>query len=65
MVQVADVVHVEDARGAALALAFDPRAQVPHVLVGDELVAAVEDVQERYRPVLADQGGRGVDLGHR
>src|SRR5205814_3479780 len=51
--------------GAALALPLVRRAVVPHVLVDHELVATLEQVQERDRPVNTDDLDRAVELDHR
>jgi hypothetical protein len=41
------------------------RAVVPHVLVDHELVAPLEQVKERDRPVGSDDRDRRVELHHR
>ena len=51
--------------GAALALPLVRRAVVPHVLVDHELVATLEQVQERDRAVRSDDLDRPVELHHR
>ena len=38
---------------------------MPHVVVDDQLAAALEHLDQRDRAVLADQRDRGVDLDHR
>jgi hypothetical protein len=63
--QVRRVLHRPVGKGAALALVLERLTQVPHVLVDDQLLAALEQVEQRGRPVRSDDGGPGVDLGHR
>ena len=53
-----------DVEGAAFALALRRRAVVPHRVVDDELVAPVEEVDERDRSFGADDLGASVDLDH-
>jgi len=50
---------------AALALLGGRSAGVPHEVVGDELPAALECVQQRDRTVRTDQRERRVHLDHR
>ena len=64
-VEVDGVPHVPDVEGAALALPLGRRAVVPHRVVDDELVATLEQVDERDRPISADDLDRAVDLDHR
>ena len=51
--------------GAALALTLVRCAVPPHVLVDDELVTALEEVEERHRAVGSDDLDSPVDLDHR
>jgi hypothetical protein len=39
-------------------------AGVPHEVVGDELPAPLEGVQQRHRPALADERCRTIHLDH-
>jgi hypothetical protein len=64
-VEVDGVLQVPGRVGAALALPLVRRAVVPHVLVDHELVAALEQVQERDRAVGSDDLDRSVELHHR
>src|SRR5207249_4051981 len=64
-VEVDGVLHVPDRGSAALALPLVRRAVVPHVLVDHELVATLEQVDERDRPVNAGDLDRAVELDHR
>ena len=64
-VEVDGILHVPGRVGAALALPLMRRAVVPHVLVDQELVAALEQVQERDRAVGSDDLDRPVELHHR
>jgi hypothetical protein len=64
-VQVGELAYLSVVEGAAFALSLGRLAGEPHVVVGDELPAAFERLQQRDRPVRADQGDRGVDLDHR
>jgi len=57
-VEVDGVLQVPGRGGAALALPLVRRAVVPHALVDHELVAALEQVQERDRAVGSDAGDR-------
>ena len=54
-----------EVEGAALALPLVRRAVVPHGVVDHELVAALEQVQERDRAVRSDDLDRPVELHHR
>src|SRR3979411_3065699 len=63
-VEVDGVLHVPGRGGAALALPLMRRAVVPHVLVDHELVATLEQVEERDRPVNAGDLDRAVELDH-
>jgi hypothetical protein len=56
---------VPEVEGAALALPLVRRAVVPHGVVDHELVAALEQVQERDRAVNAGDLDRPVELHHR
>jgi hypothetical protein len=40
-------------------------AEVPHLKVGDQLGPALEDLDQWYRPIGADQRGGRIDLDHR
>ena len=62
MDELADLSVVE---GAAFALSLGGLAGEPHVVVGDQLPAAFERLEQRERAVRADQGDRRVDLDHR
>src|SRR5205085_10432752 len=64
-VEVDGVLHVPGRGGTALALPLVRRAVVPHVLVDDELVATLEQVDERDRAVNASDLDRAVELDHR
>src|SRR5437660_3829776 len=64
-IQVDGVPHVPGRGGAALALHMVRRAIVPHVLVDHELVATLEQIDERDRPVDAGDLDRAVELDHR
>src|SRR5712671_2857257 len=64
-VEVDGVVHVPDVEGAALALPLVRRAVVPHGVVDDELVATLEQLDERDRPVSTGDLDRAVELDHR
>jgi hypothetical protein len=64
-VEVDSVLQVPRRGRAALALPLVRRAVVPHVLVDHELVAALEQVQERDRAVRSDDLDRPVELHHR
>jgi hypothetical protein len=39
-------------------------AGVPHEIIGDEHAAAFERIEQRHRPMLADQRCRGVYVHH-
>jgi hypothetical protein len=64
-VEVDGVFQVPGRGGAALALPLVRRAVVPYVLVDHELVAALEQVQERDRAVGSDDLDRPVELHYR
>src|SRR4030095_7258862 len=49
---------------AALTLPLVRRAVVPHVLVDEEFIAALEQLPERHRAVRADDLDATVDLDH-
>ncbi|SIG96479.1 Uncharacterised protein [Mycobacteroides abscessus subsp. abscessus] len=64
-VEVDGVLEAPGHGGAAFALTLMGCAVVPHVLVDDEFVAAVEELAEGDRAVLAMDLGVTVDLDHR
>ena len=64
-VEVHRVLQVPGRDGAALALPLVRRAVPPHVLVDQELVAALEQVQERDRAAGAGDLDLPVELHHR
>src|SRR5258707_15808948 len=64
-VEVDSVPHVPEVEGTTLALALVRRAVVPHGVVHDELVATLEQLDERDRPVAAGDLDRAVDLDPR
>ena len=63
--RIGQLAHLAVVERAALALGLGGLAGVPHVEVRDQLPAALEGVQQRDRPVRADQRDGGVDLDHR
>ena len=63
-VQIAQLVDVARVEGAALALLRRGLAGMPHVEVGDQLGPALEDVDQRHRPVGTDQLRGRIELDH-
>jgi hypothetical protein len=63
--QVRKLAYLAVVERAALALAGGGLTVAPHVEIGDELLPALENLQQRHRPVGPDQRNSGIHLDHR